>query len=385
MKKIVLLLILSLSVMGMLAGCAKDNKKEEGSDEATPTPVVTNENETNEDETNEDDIDTFIPLENPVIKEDYDFNDYIKLGKYKGIEVKVEQPQVTDEDIDVTIQMDLSDNGITPIDVTDRAVRFGDTVIMDFVGYHNGEPFVGGSAEDYELTVGSKAFIDGFEEQLVGVELNKEVDIDVVFPENYNNTTLAGEPAIFKIKINGIKYFELTEDFIINTMGFDNEEAYRESIRQDLLSYKADSLVSKKENDIYTAVINGSEITIPDNLLEYYESDIKTLYTNIAASYGSDFETFLTLSGLSVEEFEMDAKAYANNMATRELIIKAISTAEGIELTEEEFQAGVAEYAEQYGYESNEDFLEDADVEVLRDDMLFSKIIEFLVSESIEI
>jgi trigger factor len=383
MKKFVMLLILSLSVMGMLAGCSKDNKNvdsSDGSDEITPTPVVTNDNETNED-----DIDAFTPMENPVVKEEYDYNDYIKLGKYKGVEVKVEQPQVTDEDIDVNIQMDLYDNGATPIDVTDRAVKFADTVVMDFVGYHNGEPFAGGSMEDHEITVGSKSFIEGFEEQLVGAELNKEMDINVVFPDNYNNTTLAGEPAIFKITVNSIKYFELTEDFVVDTMGFDNEEAYRESIGQDLLLYQADMLVNKKENDVYTAVINDSEITLPDHLLAYYVSDIKTLYTNIAASYGSDFETFLTLSGSSVEEFEIDAKAYANNMATRELVIKALSTAEGIELTEEEFQIRVAEYTEQYGYESNEAFLEDADVEVLRDDMLFYKIIEFLVSESKEI
>jgi trigger factor len=157
-KKIPVLLILCISIAGMLIGC--NNKKNDVNNETNPTPKVTNDDDTNE----EDDIEgTFTPIENPVVKEDYDYNDYIKLGKYKGIEVKVEHLEVTDEDIDFTIQMDLRDNTVTLTEVTDRAVKNGDTVIMDFAGYHNGEPFEGGTAEGYELTVGSGVFIDGFE------------------------------------------------------------------------------------------------------------------------------------------------------------------------------------------------------------------------------
>lgn len=392
MKKVVLILILSLSIMGILAGCNKKDGANEGSAEATPTPEATSEEDTKED-TEEDtqagiegeDMETFTPIENPVVKEDYDYNDYIKLGKYKGIEVKVENTSVTDAVIDATIQMDLMDNGIPPIEVTDRAVKLGDTVDIDFVGYHNGEPFDGGSAQGYELTIGSKVFIDGFEDQIIGVELNKEVDVNVVFPEGYSNTTLAGEPAVFKVKVNSIRYYEITEDFVTGNMGFDNEEAYRESIREDIIAANAENVIRQKENDIYTAVISNAEITLPDNLIEYYASDIRTLYTNIAASYGTTLENFLVLSESSLEEFEIDVQYYSNNMATRELVIKAISVAEDIEITEEEFQAEVAQYVEQYGYESNEQFLEEADEAVLREDLLFYKIIDFLVAEAIEI
>lgn len=388
MKKIVVMLILSLSIMGMLAGCVKKNDNDKIIEEATPTPGIPEDEDSSEDTTElttGDEMDAFIPAENPVDKEAYNYKDYIKLGKYKGIEVKVEQLEVTDNDIDVTIQMDLYDNAITPIDVTDRPVKHGDTIIIDFTGYHKEEPFAGGTAEEFELTVGSRTFIEGFEEQLVGAELNKEIDVNVVFPEYYNNDTLAGEPAVFKVTVKGIKTFELTEDFVKNTMGFDTEEAYRESIRKELTSNYEDMTNSKKENDIYTEVINGSEITLPENLLEYYESELKTLYTNIATSYGADLETFISGSGSTVEKFENDVKTYSKNMVTRELVIKAISTNEGIELSEDEFQAEVTKYAEEYGYESNEKFLEEADVEVLREDLLFNKIIEFLVAEAIEI
>lgn len=387
MKKIVVVLILTLSMMTMLAGCGKKNDGDEVGDvgvTTAPTPEETND-ATNEDGNEQDDIDTSSPLENPVVKEDYDYNDYIKLGKYKGLQVKAQQLEVTEEDIDISIQMDLKDNGVTPVEVTDRAVKFGDAINIDFVGYHKGEPFDGGASEGYELTIGSQVFIDGFEEQLVGAELNKEVDVNVVFPENYNNPTLSGEPAVFKVTVNGIQQYELTEDFIKDTMGFDTEKEYRDSRRQELIANNADKVNRQKENDLYDTVIKGSEITLPENLLEYYASDLMTLYTNIATGYGMDLEGFVTASGYSMEAFEADAKAYSENMATRELVIKAITTAEGIELTEEEFQVEVSEFAEQYGYESNEAFLEEADVNVLKEDILFNKIIEFLVAESIDV
>ena len=292
---------------------------------------------------------------------------------------------MTEENLEIAIQMDMHDNGATPIVVTDRAVQLGDTVNIDFVGYHNGEPFSGGSFQGYDLTVGSRQFIDGFEDQLIGAELNTEIEVNVVFPENYGNATLAGEPAVFKVIVNGIQYYEITDDYINNIVGFDSKEEYVENLRSELNAYYTERMISQKENDLYDTIIKNSEITLPDNLVEYYESDLRTLYINVAASYETDLETFIVLSGGTMEAFEADIKEYSRNMATRELFIKAISNAEGIELTEEEFQAKVSEYTEQYGYESNEAFLEEAETDILREDLLFRKIIDFIVAESIEI
>lgn len=385
MKKFVLILILSLSIMAVFAGCNKKTNEDSDSNnniEATPTPVPTDDT----DNTDEGEVtDKFVPIENPVVKEDYDYNDYIKIGQYKGVEVKVEKLTVTEENLEIAIQMDMHDNGATPIVVTDRAVQLGDTVNIDFVGYHNGEPFSGGSFQGYDLTVGSRQFIDGFEDQLIGAELNTEIEVNVVFPENYGNATLAGEPAVFKVIVNGIQYYEITDDYINNIVGFDSKEEYDENLRSELNAYYTERMISQKENDLYDTIIKNSEITLPDNLVEYYESDLRTLYINVAASYETDLETFIVLSGGTMEAFEADIKEYSRNMATRELFIKAISNAEGIELTEEEFQAKVSEYAEQYGYESNEAFLEEAETDILREDLLFRKIIDFIVAESIEI
>lgn len=389
-------MVLSLSIMVAMLGCDKKTGGEDKTD-ASPTPDSSVENEDDKEEGKEEgkedevgldqeDVEVYVPLENPVVKEDYDYNDYIKLGKYKGIEVKVTQLEVTQDDIEAAIQVELLESGAPGNQVTDRPAKHGDTLNIDFVGYHNGEAFEGGSSEGFELVLGSKRFIEGFEDQLIGAEIDTEVEVNVVFPENYNKDTLAGEPALFKVKINGIQNFELTDDIIKNVMGFDSEEDYRESLNKELENTNILIMKNKKQNDVYNALIDGSDIELPSNLLEYYKSDIITLYTNMAAAYQTDLETLVNMMGYySWDSFYEDVKAYAKNMVTRELIVKAICSAEGIELTEEEFQTMASEYALEYGYESKEDFLQEADIEVLKEDLLYDKVIRFIIDEAIEI
>lgn len=369
MKKLRTLLVLCFSMILAFTACSKkNNESKDNNTEPTPTPAVSEDDNKSE------------PLVNPVVREDYDFNDYIKLGTYKGLEIEAETLKVSDEDIDIAIQTDLHDNEVTAVEVTDRPVQMGDTVTIDFVGYHNGEAFDGGSSEDYELTIGSGTFIEGFEEQIVGAKANDEIDVNVVFPEVYSNAELAGEPALFKVTVKKIQYFELTDE-VVKDLGYDTVEAYRDSIRQEL----EDNMQQKKKNYLYNTVIKGSEITLPDNLLEYYVNDYKIIYENMASAYNMDLETLVSISGYSMEQFEAEASSYANSMATRELITKAICAAEGIELTEEEINEYVSQLAEEYGYESNEEFLKAADIEMIKEDMLFDKVIDIIVANSVEI
>lgn len=377
MKKIALLLVLSLSIIFAVNGCSK---KEDGNDNSEATPTVTESNDDNTDNT--DDIETPEFVENLVVKEEYDFNDYIKLGKYKGIEVKVEQLEVTEGDIKVQMQMDMRDNGVTLVDVADRTVELGDTINMDFVGYHDGEPFDGGAATGYEIIVGSGAFVPGFEEQLVGAELNKEIEVNIVFPENYG--TFPGEPVVFKVVVNGIKLYELTDDVIKNTLEFDSEEAYKDSIIQTLEEDNVATMEAEKTNDIYKAVVEDSDITLPKNLVEFYASDFRVYNTNyIIMQYGMDLETYFTLTGYPAEDFEAYVQEQANDMATRELIVKAISTAENIEVTDDEVNAEVELYAARYGMTA-EEYLEIADINVMKDNLLYNKVIDFIVAEAVE-
>ena len=380
MKKIALLLIVSLSIIFAVSGCSKDNDNK-GDSDATPTAAGTNDN--NDDKAdNTDDIETPELIENNVVKEEYDFNDYIKLGKYKGVEVKVEQLVVTEDDINVQMQMDMRDNGATPVEIADRTVELGDTVNMDFVGYHNGEPFEGGSATGYEIIVGSGAFVPGFEEQLVGAEVNKEIEVNIVFPEDYG--TFPGEPVVFKVVVNGIKLYDITDDAIKNTLEVDSVETYRESIKQTLEEDNAATMEAAKTNDIYKAIVEDSEITLPENLVEFYASDFRVFNTNyIIMQYGVDLETYFALTGFPAEEFEDYVQEHATDMATRELIVKAISAAENIQVTEEEVNAEVEFYAAMYGM-TTEEYLEIADIDVVKDKLLYNKVIDLIVAEAVE-
>lgn len=382
MKKIALLLILSLSIIFAMSGCSKD-EEDKGDPDATPTAGETNDNSGEEDKVDgTDEIETPEFLENLVVKEEYDVNKYIKLGKYKGIDVKVEQLEVTEDDVKLKMQVDMQDNGATPVDIADRKVEIGDTINMDFVGYHDGEQFEGGSATGYEMIVGSGAFVPGFEDQLVGVDLNKETEVNIVFPENYG--TFPGEPVVFKVVVNGIKTYEITEDNLKNTLEVESVEAYKESIVQALEEQNAATMEAAKINSIYNAVVEGSEITIPENLVEFYASDFRVYNTNfIIMQYGMDLETYFGLTGYPVEEFEKFVQEHANDMATRDLIIKAISTAENIEVSQKEVDAEIETYAASYGMTA-EEYLDVADVNVLKDELLYNKVIELIVAESVE-
>lgn len=383
MKKKVLLFTLSLCMILAAVGCKKD-----GDTDTNPTPSETEGTDTTDgsetDETS-DSAEAPEPVVNTVVKEEYKLVDYITLGKYKGIEVTVKQLEVTESDIDVAIQLELSESGSEPKEVTGRAIQKGDTVNIDFEGLKDGVAFEGGTAQAQDLTIGSGAFIPGFEEQLIGANTGDKKAINVTFPDNYGNTDLAGQPVVFNVTVNKIQQFELTEDYIKTNTGFDNVTAYRESVGKDLEDTNVLKMAAQKENDVYQAIIDGSEITVPQNLLDFYSEDIKVYYTNTAAAYGMDLKSFLEIAGASEEVFEADVKEYAETMATKELVLGAIIEAEKLELSEEEYQEGVTKYAEQYGFESNEEFLANSDEDMLREDLLYRKALDFIVAQAVEL
>ena len=164
----------------------------------------------------------------------------VKLGKYKGVKVEATEVTVTDEEVDAKIEKERENNART-IEVTDRPVKDGDMTVLDFEGFVDGVAFDGGKGENYPLTIGSGAFIPGFEEQLVGAEIGKEVEVNVTFPEEYQAEDLAGKPAVFKVKINEIKGKELPElddDFAQDISEFDTLAEYKEDVKKKLQEQK---------------------------------------------------------------------------------------------------------------------------------------------------
>lgn len=375
MKKNVILIILVLSMIMLFAGCKKNG-----------TGNTTEENtDTTEGTDNTDSEDSFKPVENTLSKGDYKLEDHITLGKYKGVEVSVEKLEVTEEALNAAIQADLAANGAEANEITDRAVQNGDIVNIDFEGFKDGVAFEGGSSEGVDLTIGSGQFIPGFEEGLIGAKTGDKLDLNLTFPENYQAEDLAGQAVVFKVTVNSIKHYELTEEYVTGNTDFATMDEYKNYISEQLTLEYEDIMKQTKEQNVLAAILDASTITVPQSLMDYYINDIKVIYTNYATMYGMDFSAFIQANGLDEAAFNEMANEYAQAIANRELVLKAIMEAENITLSDEEYDQKVAEYAADYNYETVEDFLADANEEALREEILFQKVIDFITAEAVEI
>lgn len=398
MKKLALLVI-GMCILLLAGGCNTKDKLEGKSTDLSPTPAVTDDTDAKDDTDTTDNEDTtdntgivdgstpaVTPEVNEVVREEVKLEDYIKLGQYKGIEVSVEKIEVTQDDIDVKTQLSLQEGGATLTEVTGRKVKIGDTVNIDYEGLKDGVAFEGGTAPGANLLIGSGSFIPGFEEKIIGANIGDKLDVDVTFPENYNNEELKGQPVVFKVTVNKIQEYEVTEEFVTANTDYDTVDAYKASINENLIALSEESMKTQKAASVYNKVITNSEITsLPQNLLDYYERDLKVFYTNYAISYQVDLPTILSAFGMTEETFNEEAIAYADAMATRDLVLGSIIKAENLVLTEEEFSEQIDIYTEEYGYSSKEEFLKNANEALLREDMLYQKAKDYIVAESIEL
>jgi trigger factor len=194
----------------------------------------------------------------------------VTLGDYKGVEVESIDVSVSDEDVEVEIKKDLEQNSRT-VDVTDRAVEDGDEVTIDFDGYVGGEQFEGGYAEDYSLKIGSHTFIDTFEDQLIGKNIGDDVDVEVTFPDDYHAKELASKPALFKVKVKGIKVKELPElddEFVSDISEFETVAEYKEDVAKRLEFRKKEDAKKQKEDKVVDKVIENATMEIPDAMVD---------------------------------------------------------------------------------------------------------------------
>lgn len=370
MKKKVLL-IMGLCVMLMAGGCSKNGAAGDLGNNA-PT---------------EDNTTDALPSGTPV-KEAYNVDDYIELGKYKGVEVSVEKPVVTDADVEDAIRTDLQNNATTE-EITDRKdVQNGDIVNIDYEGLKDGVAFEGGTAADQDLTIGSGQFIEGFEEQLIGKNVGEKVKLDLTFPENYqNNPDLAGQPVVFNVTINAIKKSvvpELTEDYVKNNTDYGTIEEYRKAERESL---EADN-EQKKQDDItqnvITALIDGSKISsYPQTLIDYYSYSYESYITQMLTMYyNMSVDDYIKSSGSSKEEFEANVKAVAENYSSLELVQRAIAKAEGMTVTDAEYSDALDEYMKNYDVTKEEDLLKIITKDQIKDELLLKKALDYAVDNA---
>lgn len=275
----------------------------------------------------------------------------VSLGKYKGVSVtKPESTEVTDEEVEKELKRQQDANGKIE-DVTDRPVADGDMIKLDFAGSVDGTAFDGGTAEDYDLTVGSHSFIPGFEEQLVGLGIGEEKDVEVTFPEDYHQKDLAGKPAVFHCRVNSIKTKvlpELNDEFADEVSEFATLEEYKADLRSNLQSAKDKDLRNAKQGEAVAAAVEDSKIDIPEAMLRTQEENLANEFAQNLRYQGMQLETYLQYTGQTREQFLEQLKPQAEQRIRNSLVLEAVAAAENIEANEEDLEKEFQKMADQY-------------------------------------
>ena len=277
----------------------------------------------------------------------------VTLGEYKGLTVEADLQKLTDEMVDARIEEDRNKASRT-IDVEDRPVQEGDTVNLDYAGSVDGVPFDGGTAAGQTLTIGSHQFIPGFEEQMIGMELGEEKDLNVRFPDEYHAEELAGKDAVFHVKVNGIQMTEkpeLDDDFAADISEFDTFEAYKENIVSELTKQIEKNNDVMIQNALVEKAAENAQMDIPKAMIED-QADYMVREMSMRMSYqGIRLEDYMKYTGQTVEDLKMMYMPEAEKRVRNDLTIEAIRKAENIEPAEEDIEKEIAEQAERMGQE----------------------------------
>lgn len=312
----------------------------------------------------------------------------VKLGQYKGVEVDKIDVTVSDEEVEAEIEKEREKNART-VEVTDRAVKDGDTVSLDFEGFVDGVAFEGGKGENHPLTIGSGAFIPGFEEQLVGTEIGADVEVNVTFPEDYQADNLAGKAAVFKCKINEIKEKQLPEvddEFAADVSAFDTLEAYKADLKQNLEDKKFKEAKSAKTDAVIDAIIASSEMDIPEAMIKTEQRQMLNDFAQRMQMQGLSMEQYFQFTGTTADMLMEQSKPQAEQRIKTSLVIDAIVAAENIEATEEEFAEELKTMAEVYQMEEDkivETLGEQGKASVMKD-IKAKKAAEFVTENAVE-
>ncbi|MCC0642338.1 MULTISPECIES: trigger factor [unclassified Clostridioides] len=309
-----------------------------------------------------------------------------ELGNYKGIEVAKVENTVSDENVEAKLQ-EMVEKNARLVSVEDKALEDGDTAIIDFEGFDNGVAFDGGKGENYNLVIGSNTFIPGFEEQLVGKKAGEEVEVNVTFPEEYHSEDLAGKPVVFNVKVNDVKVKELSvldDEFAKDTSEFDTLDELKADVRAKLEEEAKNKADAEIRNSVVEKVAENTEIEIPEVMVEHQIDNMLNELNYQLQYQGFGLQQLLEMTGRTMEELREERKEDAKKLVKSSLVLEAITKAEGIEATEEEFKAELEKMASAYNMEVEkiETTLRDADKEDIKGQIKIRKTIDLLVESA---
>lgn len=308
----------------------------------------------------------------------------VKLGKYKGIEIQKIEYKVDKKDVDHELEH-MQEHNSRLVTVDDRPLENGDTATIDFEGFVDGVAFEGGKAEGHELEIGSGTFIPGFEEQLIGMELENEKEIKVTFPKEYFSKDLAGKDATFKVKLHDIKKKELPElddEFAKDVSEFDTLEELKKSIKEKLTKNKEQREKYETEEAVLKAVCEDSKLDIPSGMIELEIDNMLKDFEQRLSYQGLNLEQYLKMIGKTEEEMRKEYEPQAIEAIKSRLVLEAIMKAEKIEASEEEIKAKMEEMAKSYGKDVEELSKNENLKNYLAEGIKSEKALEFIVNNA---
>ena len=311
----------------------------------------------------------------------------VTLGEYKGLEVDKISTRVTQKEVDAKIQEEAEKNARTV--AVERPVENGDEVILDFEGFVDGVAFEGGKGENYPLTIGSGSFIPGFEEQLVGVEAEKEVEVNVTFPEEYHSEELAGKEAVFKCTVHEIKAKELPEiddEFAAEVSEFDTLDEYKADVKAKIKEQKAAEGKARKEDQAVEKAVANATMEIPEAMVNTQAQQIVDDFARRMQSQGLTMEQYMQFTGLTVDKLLEDAKPQALKRIETRLVLEAVAKAENIEISDEKVEEELAKMAEMYKMDAAQlkELMGEAEMKQMKEDMAVQEAVTFLAENAVE-
>lgn len=308
--------------------------------------------------------------------------------KYKGLEVKKVEAKVTKKDIDAKIESDRQKNARV-ITVEDRALENNDVSTIDFEGFVDNVPFEGGKAENFELTIGSGQFIPGFEEQLIGMKIGEEKEINVTFPKEYHAENLAGKPAMFKVKLISIKSKilpDIDDEFAKDVSEFENLADYKKDVEEKLKLQKEESAKNQKEINVIDKLIENTEVVIPESMINDEVENMTEQFSTNLSYQGLDINTYCKYMNTTVEDFKKNLIPEAEKNVKMKLALAAIAKIENVKVEDSEIDEKIDELKKQYGSENtNNDLNKNENVRhYMEEKIKQDKLMKIIVDSAIE-
>ena len=312
----------------------------------------------------------------------------VELGQYKGVEVTKADTEATDADVEEELKR-VQDQNSRTVAVTDRAVKDGDNTVIDFEGFVDGVAFEGGKGTDYPLTIGSHSFIDTFEDQIIGMNIGDEKEINVTFPEEYHVDDLKGKPAMFKVSVKEIKEKqlpELNDEFAQDVSDFDTIAEYKDDLKKKIADRKSREAKAKQEDEAIAKIIEDSKMDIPDAMVDTQVNRMVEDFAQRLQQQGLSVEQYFQYTGMTADKIMEEMKPEAVKRIQSRLVLEAVVKAENIETSDEDFEAELKKMAEAYKMELDQikEFMGDYEKKQIKEDLAIQKAVDVIVGSVVE-